>query len=137
MRRTFYDWAKRYPPVLVRMMARKNGKAMTDRDVSDATGIVGVWSCYTMTTWEFIPLGHMRSMTRACGIDFTSRKDMNRIEAYWRPRQGRQAMLHHLTSHSEWKTVFLPMIVAWRKSMVEIPPELPEPIKRVLKGIKV
>jgi hypothetical protein len=133
---SFYKTAERYPPVLVRLLARKEGRAMTTGQIAMAAG----WGVHYVEgivrehTWENVILADLRKFTSACGLDFTSRADTNRVETYFRTNHGKPSF-KYLTKAPDWKSYYLPLILDWRKSLPAIPTTLPLPIQRLLKGL--
>jgi hypothetical protein len=136
----FYKLCDRFPPVLVRLLARKNGKAMTNTEIADEQRKFEPRRVSVIqpedTSWDNFTVEEMRNLTRACNLDFTSRADINRAESYLRKNKGRPSF-KYLTSDPNWKTYYLPLLVQWRKSMTTIPTTLPLPIQRLLATIPV
>jgi len=134
----FYDLCRRYPPPMVRLLARSHGKAMTTAQIAASTGstqlAVETLSCEP--SWDRVTLDQLRRFTGACGIDFSNPRDINRIECYWR-KNGGHPRFRYLTSAPDWRSYYLPFILAWRRSVGEITEALPIPIHRLLESLKV
>jgi hypothetical protein len=129
----YYHLCRRYPPVLVRLLARRNGRAMTTAQIAEAAGqrLHLTEAAFVEPAWDNLPLATVMKLTRACGMDFTSRRDVNRAECYLR-KNGSRPAFKYLVKSSEWQTYYLPLLVNWRKSMSVIPQELPKPICKLL-----
>jgi hypothetical protein len=134
----FYKTCLRFPPPLVRLLARRDGRAMTTAEIAKAGLFSSSQVDYISSelSWLDRNLIQIQSFTRACNLDFTSPRDLNRVECYLRKNKGRPTF-KYLTKDPNWKTYYLPLIVSWRKSLKTIPKELPEPIRRLLEGIKI
>jgi hypothetical protein len=134
----YYELAERYPPPLVRLLAREGGKAMTTEYIAErcAWHPDVVERIANTPTWEQVPLWQIRMFTRACNLDFTNSDDLNRAEVYLRMNDVNPKWTYLLES-PHWKTVFQPLIVRWRKTMTKPNDKLPSAICRLLKGFKV
>lgn len=139
----FFQTAERYPPVLVRILARKKGRAMTSGEIANATFDHGtrlshfeVEAISKQINWNGVSFDAVKSFLLACNLDFTSRADINRIETYLR-KNGHKPSFRYLTSDPNWKTYYLPLLVQWRKSMTVIPKTLPLAIQKLLAKIPV
>lgn len=129
----FYQLCRRYPPTLVRLLARRNGQAMTTAQIAEAAGIRlhAAEAAFAEPGWDNLPLATVMKLTRACGVDFTSRSDVNRAECYLRKNAGKPAF-KYLVQSDEWQTYYLPLLLNWRKSLSAIPEDLPKPIRKLL-----
>ena len=82
-------WARcaKYPPVLVRLLARhcKGGRSLSNAEVAERSGRLSAFDVAMISrlkAWNVVELGDMRAFLNGCGIDFCSRKDMKRVENY-------------------------------------------------------
>lgn len=134
---SFYELCDKYPPILVRLLARHEGRAMTNAEIARAAEWteLQVMNIASQTSWEFVHLADVRTFTRACGLDFTNREDTNRIECYLR-KNGGHPPFKYLTKDPHFATYFRPLIVGWSRSLKQIPTALPEPIRRLLVKLK-
>ena len=134
----FYKLCQRFPPVLVRLLARKDGKVMTSSEIAEEQRKFDPRRVSVIqpedTSWDNFTLEEVRNLTRACDLDFTDPKAINRAECYLRKNNGHPTF-KYLTSSPEWKTYYLPLLLRWRASMREIPKDLPTPIQRLLAKI--
>jgi hypothetical protein len=132
----FYKIAERYPPVLVRLLARNGGKAMTNEEIADSIEFTAyrIQLISEQRDWSNLSFNECKLFTAACNLDFTSRKDINRIECYLRKNNGRPSF-KYLTSSPGWKTYYFPLLINWRKSLTTIPITLPKPIQRLLASL--
>lgn len=134
----FYRLCRRYPPPLVRLLARRGRRAMSTAEIASATASthLAVEAISSEPSWDRITLDQLRKFTSACGLDFTSRRDVNRVECYWRLRKG-HPKFQYLTEDPNWRGYYLPFIVSWRRGLAAIPAELPAPIRRLLESLKL
>jgi hypothetical protein len=132
----FYRLCDRFPPPLVRLLARKDGRAMTTAQIAHAASMppMSVITLSQTPTWQRVELESLKGFTRACGVDFDNPTSLNRIECYLRKNDGHPSF-RYLTRDPQWKSYYLPLIVSWRKSLTTVPEELPAPIKRLLANL--
>ncbi len=132
----FYKLCRRYPPILVRLLARDNGQAMPYYQIASRAHLseLDVFVLSEQRSWDNIPLGRLRDFTRACHLDFTSRADVNRVECYLH-RNGNKPPFRYLVKSGYWQNYYLPLLVAWRKTMTTPSPDLPIPIQNLLKTL--
>tara|TARA_R100000808_G_scaffold24814_1_gene58527 strand:- start:18426 stop:18782 length:357 start_codon:yes stop_codon:yes gene_type:complete len=110
---TFYDKAKRYSPILCRLLARKRyGRPLTSQEISDASGLslVQVEALSQQTNWNGVDISVMRRFTRSCGTDFSNGKDMRRVSDYMR----KSPTFAYLKRSKNFKQYYLPLISKWR-----------------------
>lgn len=129
----YYELCRRYPPVLVRLLARRNGRAMTTAQIAQTAGqrLHEVEAAFAEPSWDNLPLATVRKLTQACGVDFDSPHDMNLVECYLRKNAGKPSF-KYLIQSGEWQAYYVPLLVNWRKSMTVVPSELPNPIRKLL-----
>jgi hypothetical protein len=134
----FFTLLERYPPVLVRLLARRNRQTITTERIASDMGVTPMYALQISSRhdWRGLSIDNFMGFTCACNLDLTNTGDVNRVETYLRKNQGRP-MFKYLTRDPEWKTYYLPLLVNWRKSLDTIPKALPEPIQRLLAGIKL
>lgn len=97
-------WAKldRYPPILVRLLARKSvTEPMTNEDIWRAAkgelSRAEVQFISFCPKWDTIPVAKMRAFCLACGVDFANRDTMRSCNRYLRSKPS----FAHLKSHAE------------------------------------
>lgn len=119
---SFWKKARRFPPFVVRMLARWNySRVMTDAEVameSEHSGptsesglsvqLVGVLS--SATSWRGIDLPTMQRFLIGCHLDFENAQQMHRINQYLR----RNPNWKHLKTSPEWNSRWVPLIQTWR-----------------------
>lgn len=132
----FHQLCRRYPPVLVRLLARRNGRALTTAQIAGAAGLRlhAAEAAFSESSWDHLPLATVRNLTRACALDFTRRTEVNRAECYLRKNGGKPAF-KYLVQSGEWQTYYLPLLVSWRRSMTVISDDLPKPIRKLLEKL--
>lgn len=85
-------WVKleRFPPVLVRLLARlpseETGypRAMTDEEIAARSdlSVSTVAALSRLTSWDDVSLRHLRAFVLGCGVDFADRVAMRRLTRY-------------------------------------------------------
>ena len=129
---------ERYPPMLVRLLARRDRQTITTERIALDMGTTPMFVLQIASRhdWRGLSIDNFMGFTCACNLDLTSTVDVNRVETYLRKNRG-HPMFKYLVRDPEWKTYYLPLLVNWRKSLNTIPKTLPEPIQRLLAGIKL
>lgn len=105
---TFWQKARRYPPCLVRIMARHpRGRLLSDAEIASRGKIpfAEVKLLGSALRWD-VTLGVMERYLLACDFDFENRKQMQRIGAYLR----KQPQWLHLRNDDDWTHRWLPII---------------------------
>lgn len=118
MKTTFWTRCERFPPVLVRLLARhKHGPPLTDGEIAQASGLpIHQVACISASTdWRGIDLPTARQFTVACGVDFTNAKDMERVESYMRMRPTWK----YLRKDKAWATFYQPLIHMLKGAMLK------------------
>lgn len=106
---TFWQKTRRFPPALVRILARhRRGKLITDEVIAKRSLLTlnEVRLLGASMEWE-VTVGAMERYLQACEIDFENRKQMQRICAYLR----KSPRWLHLRNDPEWKTRWLPIVI--------------------------
>ena len=110
---SFWTRARRFPPCLVRMLARWNyGRVMTDEEVAAGSGLLTpqlVAMLSSATSWHGIDLPTMQRFLIGCRMDFENAKQMHRIGEYLR----RNPSWKHLKASPEWNNRWAPLIRKW------------------------
>lgn len=104
---------KRYPPPVVRLLARtggRNPKAMTDADIAVRSNLPlsTVVMIYNQPSWDHVCVKHMTQFCQACGVDFGSTASMRRINHY--ARAQRSGKWSYLRRSPDFNTLYLPLI---------------------------
>lgn len=118
---SFYNRVSRFPPILCRLLARhSNGPVLTDEEIAARSGLEPhqVFIIGNSMTWRGIDVFTLKSFTEGCGVDFTSRLCMKRIENYLQGRTAngrrRPPAFEYLKRSPDWETRFKPMIARLR-----------------------
>lgn len=94
-------WRKidRYPPVLVRLLARHpDGTAMSDQEIaSPALPMAEVKRLSYLDSWEDVPVSLLYRFVSACGVDFADPKRMKNLNRYLK-----NPKFEHLKRHTQW-----------------------------------
>jgi hypothetical protein len=113
---SFYQYARNYPPILVRLLARKkNGPPLTTAQIAWlAAGYLTEYEVNNIsqcTDWDSIPFGQMRAFLISCGMNFTDTVAMNRKKVYMKlPHK-----FHYLKKSPEWETVLKHLVARYRE----------------------
>lgn len=79
-------WTKldRYPPIICRMVAVVNGKLLEDEVIAERSGLGLSYVRFlgSCSSWDTIPVGCMQKFCLACGVDFSDRDTMRRLNRY-------------------------------------------------------
>jgi hypothetical protein len=114
---TFWDKASKFPPILVRLLARHkpNGKPITNKELSAITkwSELRVAALSEQMDWAGVDIPTMRVFLRACRMDFEDAKAMKRVDAYMRGylKNGTRVppRFSHLQNHPLWAAEFKPL----------------------------
>ena len=116
----FYERIDKYPPVLVRLMARKprasgsgNGtRPLTTKEIADQSGLPSsmVEGLSHATTWRGVDVYTVRDFTVACGVDFTNPLHMKRLAQYLHKRGA----FHYLRKAEAWGSYYIHLVRIWR-----------------------
>lgn len=96
----FWEKLDRYPPVLVRLLARTaGGEAMTDAQIAylSELSIAEIRRLSFLTSWDDVKVDHVRRFMRGCNIDLTDRDDVRNANRYL--KRGR---FEYLRRHENW-----------------------------------
>lgn len=114
---TFWTRAKRFPPILVRLLARRQryDRPMTDEEIAERSGLdlYSVKAIYWSTDWSCCSLPAMHCYLVACGIDFENREQMQRIYKYLK----RNPTWKSLRVSPHWKSLYEPLLRRYRESV--------------------
>lgn len=117
MTSNFFKRANRFPPVIVRMLARvPRGRPLTSLEISQASGIpvARVDSISRSKSWAGIDIYEMQSFCNACSVDFASRVSMKRVDTYIRGARvdGKRVppSFAYLRKSPDWEKEYLPLI---------------------------
>ena len=104
----FYQRIDKYPPVLVRLMARKprakgsgNGtRPLSTGEIASLSGLPSsmVEGLSHSTTWKGVDVYTVRDFTVACGVDFTNPLHMKRLSQYLH----RRGAFHYIRKDAKW-----------------------------------
>jgi hypothetical protein len=111
---SFWQIAERYPPCLVRLLARhRGGPPLLTHEIAERSGLspYQIASISQSVSWDSIPFGYMRAFLKACDIDFCSRASMNRKAVYLKTRNK----FHYLRKSPEWASVLRPLVIRFRE----------------------
>lgn len=115
---TLREKLSRFPPIACRLLARRKTRshgvhAMTDEELSTISGLpmARIKAISWSVTWDDIPCSEMLAFTKACGIDFESRRCLWRHQLY-----VKSGAFLHLRRSPLWASQFVPLIEEWQRS---------------------
>ena len=82
---TFYEVAERFPPFLVRLLARvKRGRPLTTDEIAGRAGFSLIFTqrLSEETSWAGVELNVLRRFTQACGFDFFDFSPPHPLQTY-------------------------------------------------------
>ena len=111
-----WDLIDKYPPYLVRCLARKKTgtkqiQAVSDEDIAILAQIplIRVVEIYNSRSWDPFTVKEMRSFCSACDFDPEDSVDRNRLCAYKNQKGGPK--FTYLKKSPWWNSVFRPLIL--------------------------
>lgn len=96
---TFWDKLDRFPPVLVRLLAREGGEALTDRQIAVTSGLplAEVLRLGHLTSWDDVTAHVMRRFLIGCEVDLEDRATFRNLNRYMKDPK-----FDHLRRHKSW-----------------------------------
>lgn len=117
---TFPEKLKRFPPIVIRILARarqpKGGiRALTDVEIAQVSGLTlpEVARISRLTSWDRVPIGTLLAFCRGCGADLDDR-DWQRHNAAYAAKLN--SIPRYLRQSPDWETKFKPLLEIWAKS---------------------
>lgn len=111
-----YERALQFSPIKVRLLAQsRKCRAMTDEEIGRIAGM-SAYEVFTISLqfdWTGIDIYRMQRFTKACNVDFSNQRQMNRVKEYLSPR--RNVAWQHLRLSPHWKTYFEPLMARYLK----------------------
>ncbi len=113
---TFPEKLDRFPPVVIRLLARRivdgckrSLRALTDREVSAHSGLPLGEITYLskLTSWERVEIATYIAYCKGCGADLDSRDWLRKNTAYM---TGLNAMPRYLLESPDWEKTFQPLV---------------------------
>ena len=114
MRSVFWKRVHRYPPILVRLLARHpHGPPLTAIEISERTGLplLTIETISQSLDWKGIDIYMLNLFCCACGMDFFDRRSMKRVEQYLRAGPSR---FSYLRRSEQWASYYAHLIMRWR-----------------------
>lgn len=112
---TIWNKLEKFPPVLIRLLARKGGEAMTDREIVAASNgnldLADVRRLSYLVSWEDVGLAQLRVFCLACNADLDDRITFRRLNRYMKDPK-----FEHLRRSKQWPT-FREMLEIYAKTL--------------------
>ena len=115
----FWDDLRSYPPILVRISARRsvggnNCRALSSEEIAITADIPldRVLEISALPTWEEVTIGEAERFCRACNFDPTNPSDIKRQREYARSclTNPNRLPFQYLRRSPLWKTEFRPLV---------------------------
>lgn len=115
----FWSRIERFPPILVRLLARTKprGPALTTTEIAKRSGLTAnqVAAISEQVTWNGIDVYEMRAFLNGCNLNFVSDPaSLDRIYSYLRKRPTWK----FLRVHPQWREVFEPLLRRYRDHLI-------------------
>lgn len=109
---------KTFPPILVRLLARKKGRPLTNEQIGFASGLPRyvVDSYSVQENWHAIPVMDALAFMNGCGLGLNDMKAWRRVESYLRMNPT----FRYLRISGEWENYFQPLLVKWRRTQGQV-----------------
>lgn len=109
----------RFPPIACRLLARRKHRqgggvvAVTDEELAAKSqlSMARIKAISWSLSWDEISCADMLAFTKACGIDFESRRCLWRHNLY-----QKSGAFMHLRRSPMWETQFVPLVEEWHRS---------------------
>lgn len=119
--KTGWHWFVKYPPVLVRLLARRKTCprsrrhiiALRDPEVAIGGGLPlrDVRRIQRKVDWDDVTIGDAKRFCKGCGFDPFNFRDRQRFVNYCRHKTVKWEWLHQ---SGAWESTFRPLIGVWR-----------------------
>lgn len=97
----FWQKLEKYPPVLVRLLARTpDGHALTDEQISATIDPALVAWLSVKTNWNDVPIQHIKGFLFACRADLTDHRWVRLNNRY--TSANSKAKFTHLVNSPDW-----------------------------------
>jgi hypothetical protein len=140
---TIQDKLDNFPPVLVRLLARRklsrgHSEPLTDDEIVERPLTIAEVCDYSRAVnWNGIPVVKALAFLRGCGLDIDDADAWRRTMTYL----SLNPTFNYLRESPQWKEYFLPLIQLYRKgyplAMNDLPPNLCPPIRSLLQRLTV
>jgi len=123
-RPTIWQTINRYPPILVRLLARKShGAALSTMEIAEISGLspAAVEAISQTLSWDGITVSQLQSFLKGCKIDLFNPRQRKRIEVYLRGKmingQRKPPNYRYLKKDPLWLTYYQPLMLRWWTSL--------------------
>lgn len=123
-RQVFERRLKRFPPILVRLLARdEHGKPMTTRQIADKCGrtALSVAVMSESLDWNGITINTFLRFCDACNVDLLDPKDAHRQELYLTGKVinglRHSPRFRHLRKDPNWEDYYKPLMQRYIESL--------------------
>lgn len=110
---TFWEYLHRYPPLVVRCLARtggRNPRVLSNHAIAQSAGMdqAYVAAISERLSWDGIPVDHLRRFCAACHVDFGDPACMKAINHYY--AVDRPGKWRYLRRAPDWETFYAPLL---------------------------
>lgn len=117
---SIFTQAKRFPPILLRILARvRRSRPLGDAEISAASGlpIHQVHVLSQSLDWRGVDIYTMQAFAKGCGLDFDDPAQLKRCVVYLRGKTVRDKRVapnfRYLRRSPYWATFYQPLVKRW------------------------
>lgn len=122
---TFTQLAKKYPPILCRLLASGTGlcnnrvlfNTESIASFSKKLTVFEVQLMSNLTSWDDVPYSKMLAFLKGCNIDFTDWRRMNNVNTYLARQASGASPWSSLRRSGEWLTYYEPLLKRYAASL--------------------
>lgn len=121
---TFTELARRYPPVLCRLLAMRGGAGgvafvLTTEEIMARSGLTEyeVATMSARTSWDDVPFRVMLEFLAGCGLDFENWRKMRKFHAFMKRVGDRNRGWGHLRRSEEWLSYYETLLKTYARSL--------------------
>lgn len=121
-------WGKldHFPPILIRLLARHpKGKPLTTSELANRGALSAFYieALSQLTTWDMVPLAHIKEFFRICQIDLENPAQFKRVTVYLKGKvingQRRPPSFPYLRKDPQWETFYRPLLQTYLESLAK------------------
>ena len=116
---SFTSTAKKYPPVLCRLLARNRRNALSNWEFFQRVTLTAfeIEQISRLTSWDNVPFGTMQKFLKGCGIDFENWRQMGRLNDFIKSQANQGSPWRHLRKSREWLSYYEPLLKLYVRSL--------------------
>jgi hypothetical protein len=125
---------KNFPPILVRLLARKDYQPLSSGYIAamSGLGIPQVEFISQQTDWKEVRLPDAFDFLRGCGLAIDDAAAWRRAMDYL----SKRPTFRYLRAHDQWESYFEPMLKRWLGAYFVVPGYLCPPVRSLIQRLK-